>query len=174
MVHGTYSTYVNHRCRCVPCTEANTAYKAKYVKNNLTKNARHKDNYYLKNKENVIQRTVKWRKDNPEKRRLNARMGSARRRARLLQAKTFSSVDAHIANCYGKPCFFCGSSADTHEHLIPLSRGGDHSEGNIVPACRSCNQTKSGRLLIEWKKGNMVKYSDGEAISAISFKPVVR
>jgi len=174
MVHGSYSTYVNHRCRCDLCTEANKTYKTKYVKDNVAKDTAYKNTYYLKNRDSVIQRTAQWVKENPEKRRLNARLGSARRRARLLKAKTFPSVDAHIANCYGKPCFFCGFPSDTHEHLIPISRGGDHSEGNIVPACLSCNQTKSGRLLIEWRKFNMVKYDNGEAISAISFKPVVR
>lgn len=174
MVHGSYSTYVNHRCRCTLCTEANRTYKINYAKSNPDKDAHYKDKYYLKNRDFVIQKSADWRKENPEKRRLNARLGSARRRARLLKAKTFPSVDAHIASCYGKPCFFCGASSDTHEHLIPVSRGGDHSEGNIVPACLSCNQTKNGRLLIEWRKVNMVKYDNGEAISAISFKPVVR
>lgn len=24
--HRSHSTYVNHRCRCVPCTDANTEY----------------------------------------------------------------------------------------------------------------------------------------------------
>lgn len=31
-VHGLYSTYVNHRCRCAPCTDANARYnKARRV-----------------------------------------------------------------------------------------------------------------------------------------------
>lgn len=174
MSHGSYSTYVNHHCRCALCTKANTVYKAKWATKNTVKVKQQKTKYYSKNREFVIQKSAGWKKENPEKRRLSAKIGSARRRARLLKAKTFPSVDTHITNCYGKPCFFCGASSDTHEHLIPISRGGDHSEGNIVPACLSCNQTKSGRLLIEWRKFNMIKYDNGESISAISFKPIVR
>lgn len=30
----------------------------------------------------------------------------------------------------------------TMDHLIPLARGGVSSKGNIVPACKECNQTK--------------------------------
>jgi 5-methylcytosine-specific restriction endonuclease McrA len=174
MVHGSYSTYVNHSCRCSPCTEANTAYKTRYVNKNINKNRSYKLEYYLQNQDLVKNRSKDWRFNNKEAYHLSARVGSARRRARVLGAKTFPSVDRHIAKCYGKPCFFCGTPSDTHEHLIPISRGGDHSEGNIVPACMQCNQTKNRRLLIEWRRFNMVKYGSGESISAISFKPVVR
>jgi len=48
-------------------------------------------------------------------------------------------------------CFYCGSKANTVDHVVPLSRGGQHAEGNLVPACRSCNSSKADKLLIEWR-----------------------
>ncbi len=28
------------------------------------------------------------------------------------------------------------------DHIVPLARGGESNKGNIVPACRDCNQKK--------------------------------
>lgn len=51
-------------------------------------------------------------------------------------------------------CFYCGvQGALTMDHLIPISRGGRHSIGNIVPACLSCNSSKNARLVIEFRAG---------------------
>ena len=46
---------------------------------------------------------------------------------------------------YGGECVYCGGTADTRDHVIPLSRGGTNSIDNIVPACRSCNARKGNR-----------------------------
>lgn len=52
-----------------------------------------------------------------------------------------------------KPCEYCGARADTVDHVIPLVRGGTNYEGNLVPACRRCNSSKSGKTIIEWRHG---------------------
>ena len=36
------------------------------------------------------------------------------------------------------------------EHFIPLSKGGGYSMGNIIPACRACNASKSDKDFFEW------------------------
>lgn len=48
-------------------------------------------------------------------------------------------------------CAYCSSPADTVDHVIPLSRGGDNREGNLAPSCRRCNSSKGSRLLVEWR-----------------------
>ena len=50
-----------------------------------------------------------------------------------------------------KRCQFahCGRSAATVDHVIPRSRGGDHSWTNVVAACGPCNTRKGDRLLDE-------------------------
>jgi 5-methylcytosine-specific restriction endonuclease McrA len=49
----------------------------------------------------------------------------------------------HILDCYGRTCFACGAalSASTLsiDHIIPLSRGGDHRPTNLQAMCGPCN-----------------------------------
>ena len=46
-------------------------------------------------------------------------------------------------------CAYCGSKADTVDHVVPRSRGGDHSWENCVAACATCNHRKADKLLTE-------------------------
>ena len=46
-------------------------------------------------------------------------------------------------------CAYCGAKADTVDHVVPRSRGGDHSWENCVAACSTCNHRKADRLLVE-------------------------
>lgn len=51
-------------------------------------------------------------------------------------------------------CHYCqgqvGRERLTMDHVVPLSRGGKSSKGNIVPACKTCNNKKKYLLPIEW------------------------
>jgi 5-methylcytosine-specific restriction protein A len=53
-------------------------------------------------------------------------------------------------------CYYCnrevGSSNLTMDHILPLSRGGKSKKGNIVPACKECNNKKRYLLPIEWQE----------------------
>jgi len=51
----------------------------------------------------------------------------------------------------GYACQYCGKHAPymTIDHVIPRSRGGDHTWHNLVAACPSCNHRKGGRTLTE-------------------------
>lgn len=53
----------------------------------------------------------------------------------------------------GRPCAYCAAPADTIDHVVPLVRGGTNYEGNLVPACRKCNCSKSSRTITEWRAG---------------------
>ena len=57
----------------------------------------------------------------------------------------------------GRRCAYCPSLADTIDHVIPLVRGGTNYEGNLVPACRRCNGSKGGRLVVEWRAGRSAR-----------------
>ena len=46
-------------------------------------------------------------------------------------------------------CAYCPRTADTIDHVVPRSRGGQHVWENVVGACRACNGKKGDRLLSE-------------------------
>lgn len=46
-------------------------------------------------------------------------------------------------------CQYCGGHADSIDHVVPRSRGGQHVWENVVAACRSCNVRKRDRYLHE-------------------------
>jgi len=48
-------------------------------------------------------------------------------------------------------CAYCGTNGDLHmEHVIPISKGGEHHLGNIVPACQRCNYSKHTSEVQAW------------------------
>ncbi len=53
-------------------------------------------------------------------------------------------------------CHYCGlkfpATELTMDHLVPVSRGGKSSRGNVVPACKECNNKKKYLLPIEWEE----------------------
>jgi 5-methylcytosine-specific restriction endonuclease McrA len=54
-------------------------------------------------------------------------------------------------------CHYCGQTCPprelTMDHLVPLIRGGRSTKGNLVPACKDCNNKKKHQLAFEWEPG---------------------
>jgi hypothetical protein len=46
-------------------------------------------------------------------------------------------------------CAYCGGPAQTVDHVVPRSRGGESSWLNLVAACRPCNHRKADRTPLE-------------------------
>ena len=52
---------------------------------------------------------------------------------------------------FGHECAYCGANGDLQvEHVIPISKGGEHHLGNIVPACQRCNFSKGRANAEQW------------------------
>jgi 5-methylcytosine-specific restriction endonuclease McrA len=51
-------------------------------------------------------------------------------------------------------CYYCGSRTPpkelTMDHVVPISRGGKSTKGNLVPCCKDCNNKKKHLLPMEW------------------------
>lgn len=60
-------------------------------------------------------------------------------------------------------CYMCGRKPGRSflvlDHVIPLARGGAHSEENLKVACKPCNLRKGDRLP---KECEWIKKQDGE------------
>ena len=75
---------------------------------------------------------------------------SRRYRQRLNNVK-FSILPKEYRRLKYSLCFYCGEPATTVDHIIPVSKGGHHSVGNLVPACQPCNSSKGNKFLFNWK-----------------------
>lgn len=52
---------------------------------------------------------------------------------------------------FNDECAYCGSSEDLQqEHIIPMSKEGNYTKQNIIPACSFCNASKKDRDLMDW------------------------
>jgi 5-methylcytosine-specific restriction endonuclease McrA len=49
----------------------------------------------------------------------------------------------------GHRCQYCDGAAESLDHVVPTSRGGEHVWENVVACCRRCNSAKEDRLLHE-------------------------
>lgn len=118
--------------------------------------------WYEANKERAFQAARAWQERNParkresirawqiknvEKVRLYSRTNSHRRRAQ--QSGGMSSAEFSAwSERQPKACHWCGKKCakEFHvDHYVPLSKGGEHVESNLVIACPSCNLRKQAR-----------------------------
>jgi 5-methylcytosine-specific restriction enzyme A len=57
--------------------------------------------------------------------------------------------------CAPGVCYYCGRQVGAHaltmDHLVPIVRGGRSTKGNLVPACKECNNAKRHRLAFEFQ-----------------------
>ena len=96
-----------------------------------------------------------WREKNREHSRL------LKRKRRILKRKNgFLSIqviqqvyECNINNFGTLTCVYCFTPIvfgnDTLDHVIPISKGGNHSFNNLVIACKICNCIKKDRLIGE-------------------------
>lgn len=69
---------------------------------------------------------------------------------KLLSVKPTKNLVKRLGNY---ACAYCGSFQNlTIDHMIPLSRGGEHTFKNLVCACRKCNEEKGSLTPQEWGK----------------------
>ena len=98
-----------------------------------------------KNPERVKENFSSWSGNNQDK----CREREARRRARLAEVPddgwSFKLL-TKMKNTGEHTCFICEkATADTVEHLMPVSLGGGNVWANLGLACQSCNSAKGNR-----------------------------
>lgn len=126
---------------------------------------RHKKDYES-NKDYNIEWARKYREENYERRREVEKKSHAKNkekyrpahnarqsvRNKILTEKKYLILDKELHKIYNSPCFNCGSMENQSlDHIIPVSRGGNHSIGNIMTLCLKCNMSKHARTITEWK-----------------------
>lgn len=96
---------------------------------------------------------------NPEL-RLYIRQKSKRRKAQMRNSVAIQLSGKQVRARFDEfenRCAFCGidlmklPKKHRHiEHVVPLIKGGPHALGNIVPACKSCNDSKRDHDVENW------------------------
>ncbi len=140
------------------CKDCENNRSSKYLEslreNNPAKVAKYRRNYYVRNKNKVAATNRRYNRENPEK--VKAQWGAYYRankekyknRARLRQLKIrqiaiedFDREEIYVRD--GGKCHICRRPVPQDywhlDHLVPLSRGGEHSKKNVAVAHSQCN-----------------------------------
>lgn len=116
--------------------------------------------WYLKNKERRMESNRKWSAKNQDKIHINAKRWrnnnrdkrhewAQARRARKRNAFVERVNRKRVFNRAGGICGICSKPIDGGfeiDHILPLSKGGEHSYGNCQPAHPSCNRRKGAKI----------------------------
>lgn len=140
--------FSKNQTKCKECASALS--KANYQENREERRIRGRA-YYRKNRKRLLKQKSEYAKRNRVRDRPVRQAAKARRRARELGAEgsyTAAEFKAKL-EAYKNRCHWCRKKikGTPHaDHLIALSRGGTNYISNIVPACASCNLSKSAQL----------------------------
>lgn len=123
--------------------------------------------WHLNNKETEDERLQQWRIDNKEhakeygkqyyqtpKGKTNRQRNNTKRIAKEKEiVNTLTSEEwIDILKKYKFKCAYCDMEFNLFDkpekdHVIPISKNGDNTKENVVPACRSCNAKKYNKLI---------------------------
>lgn len=113
--------------------------------------------YYLLNKSQVQKRYRQWAKENREWLSAYHSAWEPKRRFLIEKNGNNSLTKAEVRELFmSHPyCEYCGSVENLSlDHIIPITRGGQHCLENVTVACMTCNTSKNNKLLSEWKNGS--------------------
>lgn len=141
-----------------PCVRCGTVFTPKQSTSTLCSRQCSRRVTYAKFRPQRVAAAVAWARANPELRRATSAQYKAVRRAWEQLNPDSVGIDSRewrkLVRRYRHRCAYCGGSeGGIHmDHVIPLSRGGRHAIGNVLPACQRCNLTKGAKLVAEWKR----------------------
>jgi hypothetical protein len=122
-----------------------------WEKRNKEKRQRQNRGWEQKNKNHRLALWNEWARKNPD----NIKHSQQKRRALQMGSEVLFTLDAkqRIIRKANGFCYYCNTRSErlSLDHVLPLSRGGRHSEGNIVVCCMSCNSSKKNNLLVVWR-----------------------
>lgn len=155
------------RAYCAGWREANPDYQDAYYARNKSKLLARMAQRYAENPQPFRERSRIWAENNQEASKAIQRrwltnnhemnrQKSHRRRVRQQMAGTYQVSKDEIHKLSRGSCFYCGSVERIEiDHVMPLSRGGTHSIGNLVSACLKCNRSKGSKTITEWRRARI-------------------
>jgi len=134
----------------------NREVKAQWYRDNLNHAQAKSRSNYLLNREAYQQWNREWVALNPDLVRAIKKRYKLKRAAWEGQGFKITTRGLNrISIIHRGACAHCDTpliGRDFHwDHVVPLSRGGSHGEGNLVPACAPCNLSKGSLTVMEWR-----------------------
>lgn len=106
--------------------------------------------YHQKNRDIIIARVARWNREHAQRHRESSRLSAGRRHALKMGSKVGHVSFNRIVQRDQWRCWICQRRVtwrDLHlDHVIPLSRGGSHTEDNIRVTHAKCNLRKNRKL----------------------------
>lgn len=125
-------------------------YWAAHPERKRAKDARLRAKYTEADRERQRENWRRWRERNPDDAREMARRNTANHSARKRDAFVEDVRPGVVYERGNGTCGICGEPVKREQfdvdHIVPLSRGGEHSYANTQPAHRTCNLRKAARL----------------------------
>lgn len=140
----------------------------KYAQANKEKIREVKKIYYQNNKNKISKQQAEYRKINNIKKKplswkerksyyiANQEKFKIYRQTRKAKIKQLPceinyEIWIEIKEAFDNECAYCGKGGNLEqEHFIPISKGGEYTKNNIIPACKSCNCSKRDKDFFEW------------------------
>lgn len=152
-----------HVQRCKECVKIKTL---DWLEKNRERNAENCRKRYALNPEPYKQNAYNWVTKNKERKKILDRQyqinnphvyrnTKQKRKVKLAQNGVYDITRKELKKLYESPCVYCANTKNIQaDHVIPIARGGTHSIGNLVSACKTCNTSKGAKTITEWQKKN--------------------
>jgi 5-methylcytosine-specific restriction endonuclease McrA len=131
-----------------------------YYERNRERIKENSNKYHHSHKSIANARTRKWHEEHPVESKAAKCFSRAKRRA-IEYATGIDTYGIHqwMKEIKTKPfvrCHWCGTKIHgmqvVFDHIIPLSKKGTHTIGNLCASCRDCNSSKKDRMPSKWSR----------------------
>jgi 5-methylcytosine-specific restriction endonuclease McrA len=101
--------------------------------------------YAQKNKDRLLKEQKDYRKS--EKGLLSSRLATSKRRSAKKEGSLSVNEIQKLLSLQKNTCIVCRKKLTKYhvDHVIPLSKGGDHNFFNVQILCQPCNQAKHNK-----------------------------
>ena len=151
------------RSKCKKC-RLNTV-KKWYAENQPRQLERHRKAYERDIEKIRVRDSARYEKDKPKRLELASEHSQLRRARKAKAVRERGISRLALRKLFGDNCYYCGVLMDftpakdrkfkknhaSIEHLVPLSKGGNHTWENVVLACHSCNTQKNAKSEEDFK-----------------------
>lgn len=129
------------------CKVCSARYTSRWRSENPERNNAAVARWHANHPERVREIGTRWRRANGQRLREYRQRRCAIVRGAAIAGRAIQRVD--IWKRDGGKCHICGKACDPRnwhlDHLIPVSRGGTHTEDNVAVSHPRCNQSRGAR-----------------------------